>query len=114
LGSTFYIDSSNTDILDVNTPGGSFFTLYINNLNVEAESFKIFTIKLMMELSAVRYVPCANSIFLNGDNNNSIVPVYLNGIPQGYYGQYFIVTITIIYTNGIWKILGRIDPFYIQ
>jgi hypothetical protein len=107
LGSTFYIN-------DEYTFTDASFTLYINNLNTQGESYKSFTIKLIMDV--IGNSPYPDTIYLSSDSNNgtsAITPLYLGGnVSSSVSSEACIQTFRIVYKSGVWKIFAKVEGYY--
>jgi hypothetical protein len=107
-GGVFYINSSYTDALS------SPFNLYIVNLNTLGDTYRSFTVTLMMEINI--NPTYATQIFVSSNSNAGTVgytPGYLNGtISVNGAATTVIQSFTIVYTNGVWRIFTSVNSYF--
>jgi hypothetical protein len=108
FGGVFYINTTYTDALS------SPFNLYIVNLNTANDTFRSFTVTLMMDINInPTYV---NQVFLSSNSNAGTVaytPGYLNGtVAVNGAATTVIQSFTIVYTNGVWRVLTTVNSYF--
>ena len=108
LGGIFYINSSYTDTLT------SPFNLYIVNLNTSGDTYRSFTVTLMMDINInPTYV---NQLFLSSNSTPGLIaytPGYLNGtVSVNGAATTVIQSFTIVYTNGVWRVFTSVNSYF--
>jgi hypothetical protein len=107
-GGTFYISSTYTDTLS--NP----FTLYILNLNTATDTFRSFSVTLLMDINSNPLY--ADTLYLSSNSTagtTAYTPVYPDGsVSVNSSATTIIQTFTILYSNGLWRILTSVTNYY--
>ena len=108
LGGIFYISPIYTDA--VTNP----FILYILNLNIDNDSYRSFTVTLMMDINI--NPTYANQLFLSSNSTPGLVaytPSYLNGtVSVNGSATTVVQSFTIVYTNGVWRVFTSVNSYF--
>jgi hypothetical protein len=107
-GGIFYISSTITDA--ISNP----FSLYILNLNTASDTYRSFTITLMLEINSNPVY--ANTLYLSSGSTVGTIaytPVYLNGtVSVNSSSTTIIQALTIVYNSGIWRIFSAVSNYF--
>jgi hypothetical protein len=107
-GGTFYISSAYTNSLS--NP----FTLYILNLNTATDTFRSFSVTLLMEIDSNPLY--ADTLYLSSNSTAATspeTPVYPDGsVSVNSSATTIIQTFVIIYSNGLWRVLSSVSNYY--
>ena len=107
-GGTFYINSTYTNSLS--NP----FTLSILNLNTATDTFRSFSVTLLMEIDSNPVY--ANTLYLSSNSTagtTTYTPLYPDGsVSVNSSATTIIQSFTIVYSSGLWRIFSSVTNYY--
>jgi hypothetical protein len=107
-GAIYYIGTTYTNSLS--NP----FSLSILNLNTATDTFRSFSLTLLMDIGDIR--PYADTLYLSSNSTagtTANTPVYPDGsVSVNSEATTIIQSFTIIYSSGLWRIFSSVTNYY--